>query len=95
MNTSAIQIFQLLGLLRPHYELGSLSTIAGFASHLLNFSIPQALYEQSIREPEQFWRTQALSALHWRAPFSRVSDCDLSSGKISWFLDGKLNVAGA
>lgn len=52
------------------------------------------LYELSIRDPETFWGSIAKERLAWSKPFDQVTDCDLSSGKINWFLGGQLNVSG-
>ncbi|XP_071329607.1 acetyl-coenzyme A synthetase 2-like, mitochondrial isoform X2 [Trachinotus anak] len=51
------------------------------------------LYRLSVTDPDQFWGSAAVDRLRWVQPFHRVRDCELSSGKISWFLGGKLNVS--
>lgn len=51
------------------------------------------LYRLSITDPDRFWGSAA-QRLQWVEPFHRVRDCDLSSGKIGWFLGGKINVSG-
>ncbi|XP_068590571.1 acetyl-coenzyme A synthetase 2-like, mitochondrial [Cebidichthys violaceus] len=51
------------------------------------------LYRISITDPDQFWGSAAADRLRWVKPFDRVRDCDLSSGKICWFLGGKINVS--
>jgi hypothetical protein len=43
---------------------------------------------------DEFWNKVGRERVHWREPFQTVSDCDLSKGKVSWFLGGKLNVSG-
>ncbi|KAI8484374.1 PREDICTED: acetyl-coenzyme A synthetase 2-like, mitochondrial isoform X2 [Branchiostoma belcheri] len=53
----------------------------------------QDLYEFSLREPDTFWGTLAKSRLQWFRSFDRVSDCDMSEGRIKWFLGGQLNVS--
>uniref|UniRef100_A0A672NJR0 Propionate--CoA ligase n=1 Tax=Sinocyclocheilus grahami TaxID=75366 RepID=A0A672NJR0_SINGR len=52
------------------------------------------LYELSVKDPETFWGSIAKERLAWTKPFDQVTDCDLSSGKINWFLGGQLNVSG-
>lgn len=52
------------------------------------------LYRLSVTEPDRFWGAAAIDKLRWMEPFHRVRDCDLSSGKIKWFVGGKLNVSG-
>ncbi|TNN26454.1 Acetyl-coenzyme A synthetase 2-like, mitochondrial [Liparis tanakae] len=50
------------------------------------------LYRLSVTDPDRFWGSAA-GRLHWEDPFTRVRDCDLSTGKIRWFLGGKINVS--
>uniref|UniRef100_A0A673BY40 Acetyl-coenzyme A synthetase n=1 Tax=Sphaeramia orbicularis TaxID=375764 RepID=A0A673BY40_9TELE len=50
------------------------------------------LYRLSITDPDRFWGSAA-QRLRWVQPFHRVRDCDLSSGRIGWFLGGKINVS--
>ena len=52
----------------------------------------QALYDESLREPDHFWGRMALEHLTWIHPFREVSDNDWQQGLVSWFLGGKLNV---
>uniref|UniRef100_A0A4W6F446 Acetyl-coenzyme A synthetase n=1 Tax=Lates calcarifer TaxID=8187 RepID=A0A4W6F446_LATCA len=51
------------------------------------------LYRLSVTDPDRFWGSAAADRLRWVEPFHRVRDCDLSSGRISWFVGGKLNVS--
>uniref|UniRef100_A0A671LC11 Propionate--CoA ligase n=1 Tax=Sinocyclocheilus anshuiensis TaxID=1608454 RepID=A0A671LC11_9TELE len=51
------------------------------------------LYELSVKDTETFWGSIAKERLAWTKPFDQVTDCDLSSGKINWFLGGQLNVS--
>ena len=54
----------------------------------------QALYQQSITQPDEFWREQA-QRINWIEPFTQVSETSFAKDNVSikWFLDGKLNVA--
>ena len=54
----------------------------------------QDMYKFSLEHPETFWGTLARSRLEWIKDFDTVQDCNFEEGKISWFLDGKINVAG-
>ncbi|XP_006638907.2 acetyl-coenzyme A synthetase 2-like, mitochondrial [Lepisosteus oculatus] len=63
-----------------------ISSLAGARSY-------KELYELSVKDPETFWRSVAKEKLHWSKPFSQVSDCDITQGRISWFLEGQLNVS--
>ena len=50
------------------------------------------LYRRSIDDPDAFWSEMANKHIQWMAPFSKVCEEDFSTGKIGWFLGGKLNV---
>lgn len=60
---------------------------------LLNREQYERMYQRSIDDPETFWSEQAKQFLTWFEPFDRVSDNDLSEGRIRWFEGGKLNVS--
>ncbi len=53
----------------------------------------QALYQQSIENPEQFWSEQATKFLQWSKPWKTTLSFDYPKGEISWFKGGKLNVS--
>ncbi|KAM3862881.1 acetyl-coenzyme A synthetase 2-like, mitochondrial [Diretmus argenteus] len=53
----------------------------------------QDLHRVSLTDPDLFWGSAAAARLRWIKPFHQVRDCEISSGKISWFLGGKLNVS--
>nr|XP_033792420.1 acetyl-coenzyme A synthetase 2-like, mitochondrial isoform X2 [Geotrypetes seraphini] len=53
----------------------------------------QELLEISIRDPVTFWDAVARERLRWMKPYQTVQDCDLSRGRVNWFLGGRLNVA--
>ena len=52
------------------------------------------LYEESIRDPEGFWRREG-KRLDWIEPYSKVKNTDFTMGKVSikWFEDGVLNAS--
>ncbi|HWI28796.1 MAG TPA: acetate--CoA ligase [Stellaceae bacterium] len=51
------------------------------------------LYEQSLKDPEGFWREQA-KRLHWMKPFTKVKNTRFTGDvSIKWFEDGTLNAA--
>jgi hypothetical protein len=52
------------------------------------------LYDFSLANPEEFWGRLAKSRLKWFDDFDTVKDCDMKTGQISWFLNGKINVSG-
>lgn len=51
------------------------------------------LYEQSINDPETFYREQALALLDWKHPFDKTFSGDFDSFADSprWFVNGELN----
>lgn len=53
----------------------------------------EALYQQSISDPEAFWSEQARELLQWRRPWSEVVSWDFHGATIEWFKGGKLNVS--
>ena len=53
-----------------------------------------ALYEESLKHPEQFWGDLARRRLRWTKEFDQVMDCDMNSGQFKWFLGGVINVSG-
>ncbi|OOF02828.1 acetate--CoA ligase [Salinivibrio sp. MA607] len=54
----------------------------------------QALYQQSITDPEGFWREQG-QIIDWIKPYSNVKHTSFDTGHVDirWFEDGTLNVA--
>ena len=54
----------------------------------------QVMYEESIRDPEVFWRKHG-DRLEWFTPFTRVKNATFGPGEVSirWFEDGVTNVA--
>jgi acetyl-CoA synthetase len=53
----------------------------------------QKLYNESIKNPESFWKKQAEERITWFKPFSKVLSHKFSDGKVKWFEGGKLNVS--
>uniref|UniRef100_A0A8P4KEW0 Propionate--CoA ligase n=1 Tax=Dicentrarchus labrax TaxID=13489 RepID=A0A8P4KEW0_DICLA len=75
-----------------HRCLSSLPPPGTWTSELSRLS-HRDLHRLSVTDPDLFWGSAAADRLRWMKPFHRVRDCELSSGKISWFLGGKLNVS--
>uniref|UniRef100_A0A7N8WJY6 Propionate--CoA ligase n=1 Tax=Mastacembelus armatus TaxID=205130 RepID=A0A7N8WJY6_9TELE len=76
-----------------HRCLSSLPPPPGTWSSQVSRLCYRDLYRLSITDPDRFWGSAATDRLRWVKPFHRVQDCELSSGRISWFLGGKLNVS--
>ena len=53
----------------------------------------QELYNKSIQDPYKFWDEQATKNIDWIKPFSEVLSGSLTTGDISWFDGGQLNVS--
>lgn len=77
----------------PQRFLNSLPKPGSWTSELSRLP-HRDLYRLSVTEPDRFWGAAAADRLRWMEPFQRVRDCELSTGKIRWFLGGKLNVSG-
>jgi len=63
------------------------------AQAMIDFPRYQAMYEQSIKEPDVFWAEQAKEFLTWQQPWTQVTKSDLRKGEAAWFIGGKLNVS--
>ncbi len=59
----------------------------------IDLSRYQAMYEQSIKQPDTFWAEQANTFLTWQQPWTQVTKSDLRKGEAAWFIGGKLNVS--
>ena len=53
-----------------------------------------SIYEDSLKNPEQFWGDLARRRLRWMKDFDQVMQCNMSTGQFSWFLGGRINVTG-
>ncbi len=64
------------------------------ASTLTNEATYKAMYQQSVVNPDGFWREQA-QRLDWIKPFTSVKQTSFDDHRvdIKWFADGTLNVA--
>ena len=62
-------------------------------THVPSKAAFDALCAQADKDPAAFWGKRAQELLEWFSPWHTVMDCDLKSGKIGWYLGGKLNVA--
>ncbi|HRE36371.1 MAG TPA: acetyl-coenzyme A synthetase N-terminal domain-containing protein, partial [Sphingopyxis terrae] len=64
------------------------------ADALVDEAAYQAMYRQSVEQPDAFWRDQA-KCIDWMRPFTRVKETsfDESDFGIAWFSDGTLNLS--
>ena len=51
-------------------------------------------YRESLEHPDLFWGKLAHAQLKWSREFDRVQDCDLTQGRLQWFIGRQLNVSG-
>ena len=59
----------------------------------LSEDVFNSLYQNSIADPESFWKSQASQNLTWIKEPTQISSCDMRKGKIEWFKDGILNAS--
>ena len=59
----------------------------------LSEDVFNSLYQNSIADPDSFWRSQASQNLTWIKEPTQISSCDMRKGKIEWFKDGILNAS--
>jgi acetyl-CoA synthetase len=50
-----------------------------------------AEYQESINNPESFWKNKAEETLDWFSNWNEVNASNLETGKVAWFKTGKLN----
>ena len=51
-------------------------------------------YRESLEHPDLFWGKLARAQLKWSREFDRVQDCDLTQGRLQWFISRQLNESG-
>ena len=59
-------------------------------AHIKSLEEYEALYKQSIEDPEKFW-AEAARELHWFEPWDKVLEWNLPWAK--WFVGGKINLS--
>ncbi len=60
---------------------------------LINAEQYEAMYKQSVEDPDGFWAEQADHFLTWSKRWDRVQEWDFHTAEIKWFKGGKLNAA--
>jgi len=61
-------------------------------SHINSIEQYKKTYEKSIDNPNEFWASVA-NRIHWYKGFDKVSEVNYEDAKISWYINGKLNVS--
>ena len=51
----------------------------------------EAMYRQSVQDPDAFWAAQAEQFVDWFSPWHEVCSHDLANGRVSWFDGATLN----
>ncbi len=63
------------------------------ARGLIDDATYQAMYRQSVDDPERFWAEQATKFVDWITPWTCVSSGNFRDANIRWFEGAKLNVS--
>ena len=63
-----------------------------FVQHI-NRAHYNAMYKQSLEQPDVFWAERAREFLDFQRLWDRVSDCDMTKGQARWFEGAQLNVS--
>ncbi|MXY04702.1 MAG: acetate--CoA ligase, partial [Gammaproteobacteria bacterium] len=58
---------------------------------LIDEAAYQAMYRQSVEDPDGFWAEQAEALLDWQRPWQTVRNADLAAGRAAWFEGATLN----
>jgi len=61
-------------------------------AHIKSMEQYREMYRKSLDDPRGFWGTYA-NELEWYRPWDNVLEDDFQSGKVKWFVGGKLNAA--
>ena len=83
-----------------HYaHLRYASTASGFQGFDSNFNTERQpshddLLKLSRVKPVLYCGTLAKATLRWMQEFNKVQECQMKDGNFSWFLNGRLNIAG-
>ena len=62
-------------------------------ANLKSYDEYKKMYEDSIKNREDFWAKMADEKIDWFKKWDKVNEEDLSKGEINWFVNGKLNVS--
>ncbi len=53
----------------------------------------EAMYAQSVENPDAFWSEQAEKHIDWFSPWEQVQEWDYNKAEIAWFKGAKVNMA--
>lgn len=62
-------------------------------SHVSSMEAYDALYRESVQNPEGFWAERARKEIDWIRPFEKVCEGDLATGDVRWYEGWQLNVS--
>ena len=69
------------------------STEVSSGAYIGNMAKYKELYEESIRNPDEFWAKMAEENVSWYKKWDKVKESDFKEADIKWFEGGKLNVS--
>jgi acetyl-CoA synthetase len=61
-------------------------------AHVQSMAQYQAIYDESVRDPEAFWARIAQEQITWFKPFTKVREYNYHEAQIKWFVGGKTNI---
>ena len=69
--------------------------ITDFSSraYIKNMYEYKKMYEESIKDPDNFWSKLATEQISWYKKWNKVQEYDFKKGKIKWFDGAQLNVS--
>ncbi len=62
-------------------------------AHINSMEAYHKKYEESVKQPEEFWAREAEEHLTWFKKWDKVLEHDFAHAKIQWFCGGKLNLS--
>ncbi len=69
------------------------STEVSSGAYIGNMAKYKELYEESIRNPDEFWAKMAEENVSWYKKWDKVKESDFKEADIKWFEGAKLNVS--
>ncbi|KAJ3362244.1 acetyl-coenzyme A synthetase 2 [Allomyces javanicus] len=63
------------------------------AAHVTSVAAFDAMWKQSINDPETFFGEHARNMIDWIQPFTKTRHGDFKTGDTAWFVDGTLNMS--
>lgn len=64
-----------------------------YKAYIKNMHEYKNMYEESIKDPDNFWSKLAIEHVSWYKKWNKVQEYDFKKGNIKWFDGAKLNVS--